>query len=64
MVLHVLRVVGTRTDRVLLGFLVVGALLSMWITDMSVAAVLLPLGVGVLRDARPRTAQEQLRSGR
>ena len=52
LVLHVLRVVGTRTDRVLLGFLVVGALLSMWITDMSVAAVLLPLGVGVLRDAR------------
>ena len=52
MVLHVLRVVGTRTDRVLLGFLVVGALLSMWITDMSVAAMLLPLGVGVLRDAR------------
>ena len=52
MVLHVLRVVGTRTDRVLLGFLVIGALLSMWITDMSVAAMLLPLGVGVLRDAR------------
>ncbi len=52
LVLHVLRVVGTRTDRVLLGFLVVGALLSMWITDMAVAAVLLPLGVGVLRDAR------------
>ena len=51
LVLYVLRVVGTRTDRVLLGFLVVGALLSMWITDMSVAAVLLPLGVGVLRDA-------------
>ena len=52
MVLHVLRVVGTRTDRVLLGFLVVGALLSMWITDMAVAALLLPLGVGVLRDAQ------------
>jgi len=52
MVLHVLRVVGTRTDRVLLGFLTVGALLSMWITDMAVAALLLPLGVGVLRDAK------------
>lgn len=52
LVLHVLRVVGTRTDRVLLGFLVVGALLSMWITDMAVAALLLPLGVGVLRDAK------------
>ena len=56
LVLHVLRVVGTRTDRVLLGFLIVGALLSMWITDMAVAALLLPLGVGVLRDAnlKPR----------
>ena len=56
LVLQVLRAVGTRTDRVLLGFLGVGALLSMWITDMAVAALLLPLGVGVLRDAglKPR----------
>ena len=52
LVLHVLRIFGTRTDRVLLGFLTVGAMLSMWITDMAVAAILLPLGVGVLRDAR------------
>ena len=51
MVLHVLRWAGTRADRVLLGFLIVGALLSMWITDMAVAAVMLPLGVGVLKDA-------------
>ena len=33
LVLHVLRIVGTKTDRVLLGFLVAGAALSMWITD-------------------------------
>ena len=51
MVLHVLQRAGTRADRVLLGFLIVGALLSMWITDMAVAAVMLPLGVGVLKDA-------------
>ena len=51
LVLHVLLTAGTRTDRVLLGFLVVGALLSMWITDMAVAALLLPLGVGLLKDA-------------
>ena len=51
LVLHVLRTVGTRTDRVLLGFLVAGAALSMWITDMAVAAMMMPLGVGVLRDA-------------
>jgi sodium-dependent dicarboxylate transporter 2/3/5 len=43
--------VGTRTDRVLLGVLTVGTLISMWITDMAVAAMLLPLGVGLLQDA-------------
>ncbi|HEY3159130.1 MAG TPA: DASS family sodium-coupled anion symporter [Vicinamibacterales bacterium] len=43
--------VGTRTDRVLLGVLIVGTLISMWITDIAVAAMLLPLGVALLRDA-------------
>ena len=43
--------VGTRTDRVLLGILVVGMLISMWITDIAVAAMLLPLGIGLLHDA-------------
>ena len=56
LVYHILLRVGTRTDRVLLGFLVVGAFISMWITDMAVAAMLLPIGVGLLRDAdlKPR----------
>ena len=57
MVLHVLRLSGTRTDRVLLGFITAGALLSMWITDMAVAAILLPLGVGVLKDAELKPLQ-------
>ena len=48
---HVLLRMGTRTSRVLLGFLVVGTLMSMWITDIAVAAMLLPLGVGLLQDA-------------
>ena len=51
MALLILHKVGTRTDRVLLGFLVAGASLSMWITDMAVAAILLPLGVSLLEDA-------------
>jgi sodium-dependent dicarboxylate transporter 2/3/5 len=52
LVYHILRRVGNRTDRVILGFLFVGAMLSMWITDMAVAAILLPLGVGLLKDAQ------------
>jgi len=43
--------VGTQTRAVLLGVLTVGTLISMWITDMAVAAMLLPLGVSVLQDA-------------
>src|ERR1041384_909845 len=54
---QVLLRVGTRTDRVLLGVLVVGALISMWITDIAVAALLLPLGVGLLQDAGLRPGQ-------
>jgi sodium-dependent dicarboxylate transporter 2/3/5 len=55
----VLRRVGTRTDHVLLAVLTVGTFISMWVTDMAVAAMLLPLGVGMLRDAglRPRDSQ-------
>ncbi len=55
----VLERVGTRTDRVLLGVLAVGTLISMWITDMAVAAMLLPLGVGLLRDAGLRPGESQ-----
>lgn len=43
--------VGTRVDRVLLGLLSAGSFISWWVTDMAVAAMLLPLGVGLLRDA-------------
>ena len=42
---------GNRTDRILLGFLFVGAMMSMWITDMAVAAIMFPLGVGLLKEA-------------
>lgn len=51
LVYHILERVGTRTDRVLLGVLAVGTFISWWITDMAVAAMLLPLAVGLLRDA-------------
>jgi sodium-dependent dicarboxylate transporter 2/3/5 len=57
MTYHVLLRLGTRTDRVLLGMLIVGTLISMWITDIAVAAMLLPLGVGLLQDAGLRPGQ-------
>ena len=54
LVYQILYRVGSRTDRVLLGVLASGCFLSWWITDMAAAAMLLPLGVGLLRDANMR----------
>ncbi len=41
---------GNSTAFIILGFLVVGALLSMWITNMAVAAMLMPLGRAILEE--------------
>ena len=43
---------GHRPAAIILAFLVVGALLSAWITDMAVAAMLVPIAVSILRDAK------------
>jgi len=49
--LTILSKVGRRTDYIVLAFIATGTCLSMWITDMAVAAMLLPLGVSILKDA-------------
>lgn len=41
---------GNNTHFIILGFLVSGVVLSMWITDMAVAAMLMPLGVSILKE--------------
>lgn len=49
--LWMLTKVGRRTDHIVLAFIAIGALLSMWVTDMAVAAMLLPLGVSILKNS-------------
>lgn len=49
--LIVLSNVGIRTDRIIFGFMALATMLSMWVTDMAVAAMMLPLGVSVLNSA-------------
>jgi len=48
---------GHKPKTLILIFLIVGALLSGWITDMAVAAVMLPIGVSILRDAGVKKLQ-------
>ena len=41
---------GNNTKSIIFGFLLVGALISMWMTDMAVAAMLLPLAKAILEE--------------
>jgi sodium-dependent dicarboxylate transporter 2/3/5 len=41
---------GNSTRMILLGFIITGTLLSMWLTNMAVAAMLMPLGRSILQD--------------
>lgn len=46
----ILSITGNSTRTILFGFLAAGMLLSMWITDMAVAAMLMPLGRAILEE--------------
>jgi sodium-dependent dicarboxylate transporter 2/3/5 len=49
--LFMLAKVGRRTDHIVLAFISIGMLVSMWVTDMAVAAMLVPLGMSILKDS-------------
>ena len=49
--LTILRIFGNGPRSLLLGFLSTGCLISMWLTDMAAAAILLAVGLGILRVA-------------
>lgn len=53
--LIVLSKVGVSTRRIVFAFMAMATLISMWVTDMAVAAMLLPLGITILQaaDAKP-----------
>lgn len=47
---YLLSKTGNSTYMIVFGFLLVGMILSMWITNTAVAAMLMPLGVAILRE--------------
>ncbi|HOZ72552.1 MAG TPA: DASS family sodium-coupled anion symporter [Spirochaetales bacterium] len=46
----ILSITGNSSRAILFGFLAAGAVLSMWITDMAVAAMLMPLARAILQE--------------
>lgn len=48
--LHILRAIGTRPRRLLLGMLVATAFVSMWISNTATAVMMMPIAVALLRE--------------
>ncbi len=48
--MFILSLTGNKTSNIILGFLCAGLVLSMWITDMAVAAMLMPLAKNILEE--------------
>jgi sodium-dependent dicarboxylate transporter 2/3/5 len=56
--LRVIRAIGARPGRVVLGFMVTSAFLSMWISNTATAMMMLPIGLSVVRLAMPDEGEE------
>lgn len=53
MAMAVLRTVGSRSDRVVLGFMLASGLLSMWLFNTSTTLMLLPVAMAVVKQLDP-----------
>ena len=49
MALHVVNLVGTGQATIVLGFMIAGALISMWISNTATTLMMLPIGLAVIR---------------
>lgn len=48
--MSILSLTGNKTTNVILGFIIAGTVIGMWITDMAVAAMLMPIAKSMLED--------------
>lgn len=61
--MYILSKTGNKTSNIILGFLVAGVVLSMWITDMAVAAMLMPLAKAILDEEGLRPLESNFGKG-
>ncbi|WP_179348777.1 SLC13 family permease [Winogradskyella pacifica] len=65
--LNIIKIVGTNVSRIILGFMVATALLSMWISNTATAVMILPVGIAIvlqLQDNPKTKANENLIFGK
>lgn len=57
--LHTIALFGTTPSRIVLGFMVATASLSMWISNTATVMMMLPIGLAVIRQLAPTAGDEQ-----
>ncbi|WP_179006438.1 SLC13 family permease [Winogradskyella forsetii] len=65
--LNIIKLVGTNVSRIILGFMIATALLSMWISNTATAVMILPVGIAIvlqLQDNPNTKANENLIFGK
>ncbi|MCY3969109.1 MAG: DASS family sodium-coupled anion symporter [Acidobacteria bacterium] len=58
MALHIILLVGSRPDRLVLGFMAASAFLSMWISNTATTVMMLPIALSVIDLVRQRLGPE------
>ena len=59
--LNIIRMIGTNTTRIILGFMVATAFLSMWISNTATAVMMLPIGMAIIAQLKdnPETTEDE-----
>ena len=59
--LHVIRLIGTNVSKIILGFMVATAFLSMWISNTATSVMMLPIGMSIVAQLRdnPATVEDE-----
>ena len=59
--LNIIKLIGTNINRIILGFMVATALLSMWISNTATAVMILPVGMAIIAQLQdnPKTQKDE-----
>lgn len=61
--LHIIKLIGTNVQNIILGFMVATAFLSMWISNTATSVMMLPIGMSIVSQLKdnPSTAEDENR---
>lgn len=61
MALHIIRIIGTDVTRIILGFMIATAFLSMWISNTATSVMMLPIGMSIITQLKdnPETLEDE-----